>query len=401
MLKVINKLKLISNNISKYISDNNKLCVTRTRDNNIYDVVLYKLYYTKKNTTQEDATIKVNKHKNGKSTSRQSLAKKEALLDVDFYKNLSEKMCAETKKYIVDDKYTKQIISVDGTYPTFLNSLSECGYKSNLNENSVTPLITGLFNVTYNYPVMLSMTKHKNERKAFMDLVKNTSKYKNNIFVFDRGYVSNDLFKFMNDHELSYICRLRSNSLLISNDKDDNIIHSSDNNSVRVIRYTISDANYYIATNLMDRNEYTVNKLKSIYNDRWTIEEYFKYVKSLMNLKKMNEKKETQIKKTIYCQLIVSHITYIFNDLNKTNKNLQTVRKINKSQLTKGLYEDILHLFFTGRKLTTYSLLRLFKTHVKYLTYTLNRNNPRICKRSNFLSYFKNMLRNPKSTDDK
>ena len=35
----------------------------------------------------------------------------------------------------------------------------------------------------------------------------------------------------------------------------------------------------------MDCNEYTVNKLKSIYNDRWTIEEYFKYVKLLINLK--------------------------------------------------------------------------------------------------------------------
>ena len=143
--------------------------------------------------TQEEATIKVNKYKKGKSVSRQSLAKKENKLAISFYEQLSQKLHSEIKKNMYD-KYMTQIIAVDGTYPTFLNSLSNDGYKSNKKKNSVTPLVTGLYNVTYNFPIMLSMTKHKDERKAFIDLISDKLNYKNSIFVFDKGYISDDLF---------------------------------------------------------------------------------------------------------------------------------------------------------------------------------------------------------------
>ena len=77
--------------------------------------------------------------------------------------------------------------------------MSKDGYKANKKKESVTPLFSGLYNVTSNYPIMLDLVKTKDERKAFMDFVKNKDKFKNNIFVFDRGYVSGSLFKFMSD----------------------------------------------------------------------------------------------------------------------------------------------------------------------------------------------------------
>jgi hypothetical protein len=42
-----------------------------------------------------------------------------------------------------------------------------------------------MFNITCNCPVGLHITKHKNERNAFMDLVLEYPSYKYSVFVFD------------------------------------------------------------------------------------------------------------------------------------------------------------------------------------------------------------------------
>ena len=127
MLKTINKFKKISKNINTFILDNNKLCVKRSRKNNINDALMYRLYYTEKNSTQEKATIKLNKFKFKNNVSRQSLVKKENKLTVKFYENLSKTLNNEINKEFNNGT---QIFAVDGTYPTFLNSLANDGYKS-------------------------------------------------------------------------------------------------------------------------------------------------------------------------------------------------------------------------------------------------------------------------------
>ena len=104
--------------------------------------------------------------------------------------------------------------------------MTKDGYKANKKGESVTPLVSGLFNVTSNYPVTLDLVKTKNERKAFYEFVKNKDKFKGNIFVFDKGYVSKKLFRRMDDNYLLYICRLRDNSSYISG-KDDVIVNDN------------------------------------------------------------------------------------------------------------------------------------------------------------------------------
>ena len=69
-----------------------------------------------------------------------------------------------------------------------------------------------MFNVTYNFPITFEMTKHKNERKAFMDLIKDPTRYHNTIFVFDRGYFSEELFESIQNKGLFFICRMRDYS---------------------------------------------------------------------------------------------------------------------------------------------------------------------------------------------
>jgi len=143
--KTIRKLKNISSKLQQFLINKNDLCVERSRKNNILDVILYKLFYTQFSSTQEKATIILNKfkHKDNKS-SRQSLVKKEKNLDLEFYKKLSIFLSDQIDNDIFS-KYTHQIIAVDGTFPTLLDTLEKDGFKTNMKGTSVTPLVSGLF----------------------------------------------------------------------------------------------------------------------------------------------------------------------------------------------------------------------------------------------------------------
>ena len=358
--KSVRTLKAISKQMQIFLSKNNKLCVKRTRKNDIIDAILYKLYYTESSSTQSKATIKVNKFKNKNNrTSRQALVKKEKQIDISFYEKLTAFLSAQiNKNTCIDSKYTRQIVAVDETYLSLLNTITKDGYKANKNGNSVTPLVSGLFNITSNYPVILDLVKSKDERAAFINFVKNKNKFKNNVFVFDRGYVSNKLFKYLDDNSMFFVCRLKDNNQYVSK-SNDKMVQLKNGVKMRVVTYKIDGKSYHMATNAFD---YTSNIIKSIYHDRWKIEEYYKYVKQNMKLAKINEKREKDINKTIISHLIVSQLTFLFVNLHKKRDNEDTI--VNKSTLTSGIYDRFLHNFFNNHKLTKYFLLSFIDTYM-------------------------------------
>ena len=387
--KIKNTINNISGELQKFLLKNNNLCTDRKRKNDIIDAILYKLYYTESSMTQEKVAIKLNSFKkNNIKCSRQALVKKEQKLDISFYEKLSSFVSNQIDKH-VNQPYTRPVIAVDGVYSTFLKSLSKDGFKTNKKNESTTPLITGLFNVTHNCPITLDLAKTKDERKGFIDFIKNKNKYKNNIFVFDRGYVDKKLFKFMNDNGMFFICRIRDNNKYITKDSDDTTTYE-DGYNLRAIRYTVDNKSYYVATNIYD---YEIKMIKKIYHDRWTIEEYFKYIKQNMQLAKMNEKREIDIRKSIMSQLIVSQITFLFVNLNKQVDNKLIV---NKSVLTTGIYSAFLYKFFNG-KITNYFMLHFIKIYIQIIRSNKGKSFLHVCKRSNYRWYFKKHFKNVKS----
>ena len=47
-----------------------------------------------------------------------------------------------------------------------------------------------------------------------------------------------------------------------------------------------------MATNLLDAKHFPISFIKENYGRRWTVEEYFKYVKQTLSLNKLQESKE-------------------------------------------------------------------------------------------------------------
>ena len=392
MDNVFKKIILVSKNIRRFLSENNNICVKRNRKNDIIDSLLYKFYYTKSGTTQEKACITLNKFKKSiNRSSRQSLAKKEKIIPVSFYETLSETLATEiNKSFNFCKKYTRQIVAVDGTFPTFLNTLKKDKFVTNKNGKSVTPLVTGLFNITLNYPITMELSKTKNERKAFIEFIKFKDKFKDNTFVFDRGYYGEDFYKNMYNNGLSFICRLKESDSYVS-DEDDKECETSDGHTIRIVRYKINNNSYYLATNVFD---YSIDLLKQIYHDRWTVEEYYKYIKHNMKLDKVNEKRECDIRKTIASHVIVSQLAYMFANIDHPKKINGKV--INKSILSEGLYDEFLFNFFNNSKFTKCFLTNFFKIYVKYIKTSVGTSTQRICNRPNFRWYFKKYFKNVK-----
>lgn len=384
ILDILNLAKKINN----YIKQNSNNYVQRNKKTNIFDSVLFGLLMTKNGSTQSNAASDINTHTK-KDCFRTSYSNRYKKLNIEFYRGINN---------IIDDLYkqknkdTKQIVAVDGTYINILNNIDNFNIKDNKNQQTITPLISGIYNVTYKLPESLDIVTHKNEIKAFTDeyMVKNLSK--NCIYVFDRGYQSDAFIKTMQESKVKYVCRIRKNSKYITDglvDKTININVNNSNFSIRVITYSINEIPYYIITNLMDKNEYSVDIIKQIYHNRWDVEEYFKYVKRYHNIENINHSTFLEISKSMYCTLIVSKIVYILANL----KESRTINmKANKSKIVNGFYNEFIYKFIYLKGFNYKFLQNFMRLNVELNKIRKNRHHLRICKRNNKKWYIKQYL---------
>ena len=278
----------LSNQIRNLAKNNNNTIIIRNRKIDLIDSIVYRLLYTQINKSQQNIVSVINMY-NNKKVDRSNYVRREASIKLSFYKDLYDIVCKFEPKY--SDKYTKTVYAVDGTNVNMNIKLKNYNYKPNKNNESITSLILGVYNVTKNYPVTLDLVNHKDERKAFINFINNENISKNSIYLFDRGFFSYKCVDKLNEKNLEFIFRIKKDSKFIDNKIDDNIKEIKHDNikyRLRIVKYIINNNNYYLATNLFDKNEYSINILKNLYHERWTIEEYFKLVKKNMTLSRFN-----------------------------------------------------------------------------------------------------------------
>ena len=123
---------------------------------------------------------------------------------------------------------------------------------------------------------------------------------------------------------------------------DNDYIVKNSNHDIRIVKYYIKDKLYCLATNLFDKNKFSIDILKMFYHKRWDIEEYFKLLKKSTNINKINENSIDNIKKTFVCYNIISKIIYLIKNYynNQTvNNNSNIIKKINTTSLINSLYK--------------------------------------------------------------
>jgi len=397
-MNFINNFNNLSRDIKNYIQQISKIHKFKNRKTSLSDGILFKLLYTIKNATQESVTTKLNLY-NKIDASRVAYIKKINKINVNTFHKLHNYFNKRINYYFNNNINNQYIIyAVDGTYIQLKESLTtDCKRKKNT--GSVTTLSTGIYNVTYDTPTLIKIENNETSEKIsfsnIFDEIKQTDT--KDIYVFDRGYVDYKLFNKININNKYFICRIKKNTLKIDNSKDDFIITTTfydDSKKIkyeklRVVKYIINNSIFYLGTNLFDG--FDIKSLKDIYHKRWSIEEYFKMLKNTTNINNINEESIKNIEKSFICYNIISKLTYLIkNNVNQQiENNKNKIKKINLSNLQNSLYTSDFYCQFINGSFDSEQLKIFFKIVIKYIYMKTNRSYPRICKRSNHLSYYK------------
>lgn len=367
----------------------NKLKNQRFKKTNNVDGVLFNLLYCQLNKSQDSIIadmnhLNANLLKNKLHFTRQAIINRNNQFSVDYFKNIYDNISRyiDINFYKNNNEYT--VFAVDGTDCNLRSKLNEKQFALNKNENSITALNIGIYNVTKNSPVILELVKHKNERKAFVDFINNTNNYSNNIFLFDRGFYSENLINVLYKKQMNFVCRLKKNSLLIKENLNDNYVNIN-NNQLRIVSYKINKNKYYMATNL-PATDFDIDKIKQLYHQRWAIEEFFKYIKSNFNFSNINILNEDNIRKLIYNELIIAKITEVIIKYNK--KKIKENFIVNKHLLSDGLFKHFLPLF-VHNKLNNKNIKSFMTNYISIIKSNKNNSNPRICVRPYKKWYYK------------
>lgn len=367
---------------------------TRRRVLNFKDVLVYKFGYALKHKTQKNI-INDYKYDHNIECENSAFYKKEQKIPLKYYEDIYEKVLAIFNKYTFHVNYN--ILTVDGV----------C---NNTNYNGdgklETSLNMGYFDATHGIPIEIDpIGNEKNhEIKCLINAINNkTIKTENNIFVCDRGYFSYDLMNFLNEKNIKFVIRIKNNSTRINDNKKQNVKKHIPNN-IRTVNYsfnkeslreltnkTTKQTDMYkvtqkVSCNIMTNLDATYNdeSIKKIYNSRWNIEEYFKFIKSNFKFANMIEHNKHTLetyKKTFVVIKIYSILEKIFelicDEIVKNNHKKYTI-KINKSELVNGLSKIIPDIIFS--KLTHENMLFFLKTYINFSYTKKDTHNPRVSK---------------------
>lgn len=254
--------------------------------------------------------------------SRQGFDKKLQKLDVTYLKdillNINE-LFQINKKSIMHDKVNKnicgKIYAVDGTKISIDKCIPNFNYVKS--ERYKKALVNTLYSITDKMPYMFDLDNSLNERSSFLN---NLLKYvkKNDMIIFDRGYFSHKLIYSIACQGCFFICRIKNSSahavFLDENKLNDAYRPIPEYGIIRVIKYTIDDKSYYLATNLFTND---IDYFKNMYHERWHIEEFFKTLKCNLGASNIRYKSIQKIEQLICMQFILVSLTSYFEQIAK------------------------------------------------------------------------------------
>lgn len=391
-----------SRHINNFITNENYNYIKRNRKLDLHDIFLYKLLSNQPGKNTISSTNTLNEFRKS-CISRQAYDKKSNIIDIHFYDKLLKEVNNFINTNFIIENHTNNIINhqiyaIDGTFNNLKGNIKNATIKKNKN-GSITAESMGIFNITYNMPYHIIMNEHHNERKSLIDYINDPNNLinKGSIIVMDRGYCGKEIYNKLSENNLYFICRIKKNDSLITNNND-NIIDINEKyiKQVRIINYKCKNNDYYIATNLIDKNKYPIKMIADIYHKRWNIEDFFRYLKKNNKYDKMDDIKFESIKKNIYSQLILSKIVYLFS--NYFSRNLPTNKKVNATSLTTGIYDSfIINFIYCSKYVKKFSknYIDLFiAIYINIIDTDKGKDltNPRISKTPNTKWYIKSNL---------
>ena len=348
--------KNIIQSIKEYITTPGKLEPHRAKNHfvrkrklSLFQVIMYLLYTSKASMFQNLSRIREDLgNLDFPDISKQALSKARQFINPALFKELY---------YLSVDLFYKQLPSrklwngyhlfaIDGSKIELPNSKSNFEFFGEMfgypdpNRRFTMGLGSIVYDVLDDYIVHASFQRYlASERSAALEHLHNLEDlniYQNSVVIFDRGYYSEDMFRYCVEHQHLCLMRLKQNyniakkcsgdiiTVLPGNEKD-----RTEDTKIRVIEVILNDVTKeYLATNLFD-SHISQQMFRELYFYRWPVETKYKELKSRLAIEEFSGATTTSVLQEFYINVLLSNLSSLIK--NQVDEEIQiTAKSTNK-----------------------------------------------------------------------
>ena len=348
--------KNIIQSIKEYITTPGKLEPHRAKNHfvrkrklSLFQVIMYLLYTSKASMFQNLSRIREDLgNLDFPDISKQALSKARQFINPALFKELY---------YLSVDLFYKQLPSrklwngyhlfaIDGSKIELPNSKSNFEFFGEMfgypdpSRRFTMGLGSIVYDVLDDYIVHASFQRYlASERSAALEHLHNLEDlniYQNSVVIFDRGYYSEDLFRYCVEHQHLCLMRLKQNyniakkcsgdilTVLPGNEKD-----GTEDIRIRVIEVILNDGTKeYLATNLFD-SHISQQMFRELYFYRWPVETKYKELKSRLAIEEFSGATTTSVLQEFYINVLLSNLSSLIK--NQVDEEIQiTAKSTNK-----------------------------------------------------------------------
>lgn len=348
--------KNIIQSIKEYITTPGKLEPHRAKNHfvrkrklSLFQVIMYLLYTSKASMFQNLSRIREDLgNLDFPDISKQALSKARQFINPALFKELY---------YLSVDLFYKQfpsrklwngyhLFAIDGSKIELPNSKSNFEFFGEMfgypdpNRRFTMGLGSIVYDVLDDYIVHASFQRYlASERSAALEHLHNLEDlniYQNSVVIFDRGYYSEDMFRYCVEHQHLCLMRLKQNyniakkcsgdiiTILPGNEKD-----RTEDTKIRVIEVILNDGTKeYLATNLFD-SHISQQMFRELYFYRWPVETKYKELKSRLAIEEFSGATPTSVLQEFYINVLLSNLSSLIK--NQVDEEIQiTAKSTNK-----------------------------------------------------------------------
>jgi hypothetical protein len=222
------------------------------------------------------------------------------------------------------------IFAIDGSKFELPNSKSNFDFFGEMfcypdpNRRFTMGLASMVYDVLDDYIIHASLQRYlSSERevaKEHMAQLEALNIYKNSILIFDRGYYSENMFRYCTEHGHLCLMRLKEGLKISQKCKKCNgefiAVFPGINGKIelRVIEVTLSNGTKeYLATNLMDP-AITPEMFRELYFYRWPVETKYQELKSRLKIEEFNGATTTSIFQEFYINMLFANLSSLIKN---------------------------------------------------------------------------------------
>ena len=239
-------------------------------------------------------------------------------LDEAAFKRLHREVLARIPKPTLWKGH--RVLAIDGSKITLPRNLANHGYRVIDGAHYPQGMLSVLYRLHDRIPVDFTLFSHENERLAALTHLEHSAK--DDVIVYDRGYYSFAMALAHQESGRHFVFRIKKKANptfddFIASDKTDMTVTINaprDETAlqgrtlcVRLVRYTVCDSEYRLATSLLDSDRYGIQSLSDLYHGRWGVEELYKVGKDVIG--DFHAKSERGVRQEIYAAFVLLTMT--------------------------------------------------------------------------------------------